>query len=362
VGPSTKHPPDSDATRQVDALLDRALADGASDLHLEPVAGGYEARVRVDGLLREMGRFDPQAGRAMVNRLMVQAQLLSYRVDVPQEGRLTAALPAAGGPVELRLAVMPTTHGLRAAIRMPAEFTQPRRLDDLGLPGPALAAIRRFLSSAAGMFILTGPAGSGKTTLIYAMLEELAHAGGLSIISLEDPVERDIPGVTQIEVRPFGGLTYETALPSMLRQDPQVLALGEVRDARTAQLAMQAAMGGHRLLSTLHAATPGGAIVRLIDMGIEPYQLTSGLFGLCAVRLLRRCDGRGGYAGRLPIAQSVLMDDGLRAAVMDRAPSTQIDALLANRPDHTTLQTSAAHAVERGLTDAAEVGRVLGEA
>lgn len=362
MGLSTKQPPDSDATRLVDALLDRALAGGASDVHLEPMPGGYEARVRIDGVLYDAERFDLAAGRSMVNRLMVQAQLLSYRADVPQEGRLTAALPAAGGPVEMRLAIMPTTHGLRAAIRMPAELSQPRTLDALGVPDPTLHAIRRFLDADAGMFVLTGPAGSGKTTLIYAMLQELARRGGLSIISIEDPVERDLPGVTQIEVRPFGGLTYESALRSMLRQDPQVLALGEIRDASTAQLAMQAAMGGHRLLSTLHAASPGGAIVRLIDMGIEPYQLTRGLFGLSAVRLLRRADGRGGYAGRLPIAETVVMDDRLHAAVMNRTPSTQIDALLAERPDHTTLRGSAEAAVADGLTDPAEVRRVLGEA
>ncbi len=147
------------------------------------------------------------------------------------------------------------------------------------------------------MLLLTGPAGSGKTTTIYALLEHLvAHSPGLSIMSLEDPVERDIPGVTQIEVSPFGQLTYERVLRSLLRQDPQVLVLGEIRDAITAGLAAQAALSGHRLISTMHAGSPGGAIVRLLEMGLEPYQIASGLFGVVAIRLVRAATGNADIA------------------------------------------------------------------
>src|SRR5204863_417287 len=226
---------------------------------------------------------------SLVTRLMVMAHLLTYRLDVPQEGRATVVVASSPKPLDLRLSVMPTTHGLRAAVRMPAELIQPHRLSELSLPVSVLAGLQRFVSSDSGMLILTGPAGSGKTTTIYALLQSIAESSpGISIVALEDPVERDIPGVTQIEVTPFGELTYERTLRSILRQDPQVLMLGEIRDGDTASVAVQAALSGHRLVSTLHAATPAGAIARLLEMGVEPYQLTSAIFGIVSQRLLRR--------------------------------------------------------------------------
>src|SRR5438552_16721888 len=155
------------------------------------------------------------------------------------------------------------------------------------------------------MLILTGPAGSGKTTTIYALLDHIAQVSkGISIVALEDPVERDLPGVTQIQVSPFGQLTYERAIKSILRQDPQVMMLGEIRDAQTASLAVQAALSGHRLICTLHASSPGGAIARLLEMGLEPYRITSALYGVVAQRLLRRLDPDSEkYKGRIPAAE-----------------------------------------------------------
>jgi len=297
----------------------------------------------------------------MVSRLMVMAKLLTYRLDIPQEGRFSIAVASGSSVIELRLAVMPTSHGLRAAVRLPAELTQSKRLDTLNLPAQTMARLHAYLRASAGMLILTGPAGSGKTTTVYALLEELMLAApGLSVISLEDPVERDIEGVTQIEVTPFGELTYEKALRSILRQDPQVLALGEIRDSATALTAAQAAMSGHRLISTLHAATPGGAIVRLLEMGLEPYQLTSSLFGVVSLRLLRQSDGECGYGGRLPVAAFALMNDRLHEAVLSCTSAHQIDALLATDPSYESLEATAARLVEQNLTDVREIRRVLG--
>jgi len=191
-------------------------------------------------------------------------------LDIPQEGRLRVILASSSAPIEVRLAVTPTTHGLRAAVRMPAELIQPRSLDQLGLPPAVLQGLRNFAAADSGMVLVTGPAGSGKTTTIYALLQYVAHTfPGLSIVSLEDPVERDIPGVTQIEVSPFGQLTYERALRSMLRQDPQVLMLGEIRDADTASLAAQAALSGHRLICTLHASSPAARSRDLLRWGLN---------------------------------------------------------------------------------------------
>jgi type II secretory ATPase GspE/PulE/Tfp pilus assembly ATPase PilB-like protein len=243
---------------------------------------------------------------------------------------------------------------------MPAELTMPRRLAELGLPAQAMAGLESFAAADAGMLIVTGPAGSGKTTTLYALLQQIAEESpGTSIISLEDPVERDLPGVTQIEVSPFGELTYEKALRSILRQDPQVLMLGEIRDAAVASLAIQAALSGHRLLCTLHAATPATAIARLLEMGLEPYQITSALFGIIAQRLLRRRTGNG-YQGRVPVAEFARSSAELRKLILARADAEDLAAALHHQPDHQTLHQSAQALIAAGITDNAEVDRLLG--
>jgi type II secretory ATPase GspE/PulE/Tfp pilus assembly ATPase PilB-like protein len=297
---------------------------------------------------------------------MVMAGLLTYRMDVPQEGRLTVAKPASevprrpGSPVEARLAIMPTTHGPRAAVRLPTHTAGPATLADLALPPAVDAGLRGFAAADAGLLVVTGPAGSGKTTTLYALLAHIAAVSpGLSLVSLEDPVERDLPGVTQIEVSPFGQLTYEVALRSILRQDPQVLMLGEIRDAATATLAVNAALSGHRLACTFHAATAGGAVARLVEMGVEPYQVTSAVHGIVTQRLLRRTS-TDGYRGRVAVASYAALDGNARAAVLRRDDATTIDAGLRQQPGHITLHQVADQLVAHGVTDAAEVRRVLG--
>ncbi len=346
----------------VDQLIDTAIARHASDIHIEPTAAGCEVRLRIDGLLHLHERHDLEIGRILVTRLMVMAKLLTYRPDIPQEGRATVL--AGGRDLDLRVSIMPTTHGPRAAVRLPADLIQPRKLDDLGLPFAALTGLKRFAASDAGMLIVTGPAGSGKTTTLYALLEYIATTStGLSIVALEDPVERDIPGVTQIEVTPFGERTFERTLRSLLRQDPQVLMLGEIRDVSTATLAVQAALSGHRMICTLHAATPGGAVARLLDMGIEPYQLTSSLTGVLAQRLLRkRSDANDVYAGRVPIAEFATIDAGARSAILARADADTLQKSFASQAGYVSLRDAAMELVRQKLTYESEVSRVLGPA
>jgi general secretion pathway protein E len=354
--------PRPDAPLLVDQMIDAAVKRRASDIHLEPTADTLEIRFRVDGLLETVDRVEAPVGRSMVTRLMVIARLLTYRLDVPQEGRATVHPPSAPQPLDLRLSIMPTTHGLRAAIRMPAELVQPHQLSELSLPANVTQGLQRFARADAGMLILTGPAGSGKTTTIYALLQHIAKTSpGLSIIALEDPVERDLPGVTQIEIAPFGELTYERTLPSILRQDPQVLMLGEIRNASTASIAVQAALSGHRLVSTLHAASPAGAIARLLEMGLEPYQIASSLFGVVSQRLLRRTSPSGGYHGRLPAAEFVEVDDALRQAILARAEITALEKIYARQESFRPMRAAAVDFISGGFTDEEEVRRVLGE-
>jgi type II secretory ATPase GspE/PulE/Tfp pilus assembly ATPase PilB-like protein len=351
----------NDARQLVDQILNRALRQRASDVHVEPTGDGYDVKYRIDGLLHTVGQHDATVGRTIVSRLMVMGQLLTYRLDIPQEGRLRVML-AGEGAMEMRLAIIPTSQGIRAAVRLPAELIQPRTLHQLDLPPTLYEGLIRFARGDAGMLVMAGPAGSGKTTTIYALLQKIVELSpGLSIICLEDPVERNVPGVTQIEVSAFGEMTYERALKSILRQDPQVLMLGEIRDAATASLAVQAALSGHRLICTLHAASPAGAIARLFEMGLEPYQITSALFGVVAQRLLRRTTGSGEYQGRIPAAELVVMDEALRKAVLDRADADRLRKSYEPQAAYVSMRVVADDLVLRGLTDATEVRRVFGE-
>lgn len=360
-------PTSGEAAETVPARLDRllrtALSDSSSDIHLEPTAKGYEIRQRIDGLLAVTDHVPADIGKGMVTRLMVLAQLLTYRHDIPQEGRLLLA-PDGNKPTQtiaLRLSIMPTTHGLRAVVRLPADHSQLRSLHELGLPPSVLRGLEQFARSDSGMLLITGPAGSGKTTTIYALLQHLlATSPGISIIALEDPVERDLPGVTQIEVSPFGELTYAKALRSILRQDPQVLMLGEIRDAETASIATQAALSGHRLIATLHAGTPAGAVARLLEMGLEPYQLTSALFGIVSQRLVRKHVDAQTYRGRFPLAELATINEAARQAILARSDMNTLDRAFKSSPDFVTMRQAALEAIAQGWTDRAEVERVTG--
>ena len=292
--------PNEGVVHVVDDLIRRAIAARASDLHFEPLDTGLQTRLRIDGLLHDGDLLPAVIAPNVVARLKVLAGLLTYRTDVPQEGSVSRQTGAFG--CDIRVATFPTVRGERAVLRLMGSERRPLTLAELGHDPELIERFARVLDQPQGLVVVCGPAGSGKSTTLYAALEHLrCKRPGVSILALEDPVEVRLEGVTQVQVEPTRQLTYPVALRSLLRQDPQILMVGEVRDAQTAGIVIEAALTGHLLLTTLHSGSPAAAIIRLRELGVPSYQLTSTLHAVLAQRLLRtpvcgvsrRADRRG---------------------------------------------------------------------
>lgn len=353
----------------IDRLLDRAVQARASDVHFEPMDGRLSVRFRVDGLLHEVETLPTALQPNVLTRLKVMAGLLSYRSDIPQEGGLTLD---SGGRIDARVSTFPTIRGERAAVRLLAAGGGLRALADLGLSDAAVTRLRAAGEALQGLLAVTGPAGSGKSTTLHALLRHLHDTRpGMSMITLEDPVELRLDGVPQIQIAPHGELTYARALRSILRQDPQVVLLGEIRDAETAGIAIEAALTGHLILSTLHGGRAAGALVRLLDMGIAPYQLTSTLNLVLCQRLVRtvcpqcgaRADARdaceaclgSGYRGRTACAEFIEMSDALRQAILAHADARELSQAAESNASFVPLEADAARHVASGRTTPDEI-------
>jgi type II secretory ATPase GspE/PulE/Tfp pilus assembly ATPase PilB-like protein len=359
----------------LDALLHEAVRRGASDLHLEPTHRSLEVRFRLDGVLHRAATLRKELAPNLIARLKVLAELLTYRNDVPQEGRLHWSHAPAGSA--MRVSTFPTIHGEKAAIRLFDAESQVFDLDQLALPAAVRGELDRLLASPSGAILLTGPSGSGKTTTIYACLRHLVKTGdgGRHIVTLEDPVEQVLEGVSQAQARPGSEFDFARGLRSLLRQDPEVVMIGEIRDPDTAGIAIEAALTGHLVFSTLHAGSACGVLGRLLDMGVEPYLLTSGVRGILNQRLVRRvcpqcrqsdgepagCDACAGtgYRGRLLLAELLTLHPALRRAVLAKADLFALQAAAAEAPQP-TLAEAADDAVKRGVTTRSEIVRVLG--
>lgn len=266
-------------------LLDEALDRGASDMHVEPVEQGVRVRIRVDGLLQELRLLPATLKSTLLTQLKVSSGMDIAERRMPQDGRMV--LDSVNGQVDLRLSSLPTINGEKLAIRFLQRQDTLLQLDSLHFTPQNLACYRRLFSQPNGLVLLTGPTGSGKTTTLYATLQEL-DAASSNIITLEDPVEYKLDGINQVAVNRKSGMTFASALRAVLRQDPDIIMLGEIRDEETAVLAVQAALTGHLVLSTLHTNDAVGAIFRLLDMGIADYLLAASLRGVLAQRLVRR--------------------------------------------------------------------------
>ena len=372
----------SGAVRLLDAVLHDALQDGASDIHIESDPRGAEVRLRIDGVMQPLRRVETVAlAEQMVSRLKVMAELDIGERRLPQDGRFRlrvrggGAADGAAREIDFRLSVMPTLHGEDAVVRVLDRATLDGEGTGLTLAAlgfePALRArIAALARLPHGLLLVTGPTGSGKTTTLYAALAD-THQAGEKVVTIEDPVEYRLAGAVQIPVNEKKGLGFARGLRSILRHDPDRVMVGEIRDAETAQIAVQAALTGHLVFSTVHANHALDVIGRFLHMGLDAYHVVSALEAVLAQRLMRvlctACGGTGcvachgsGYRGRRAIAELVRMDDELRDLIAARAPRERLKQALRDRGTQ-TLRDAALAARAAGWTSDEEVARVTAD-
>jgi type IV pilus assembly protein PilB len=276
---------DSPISKALSTILEYAAKNSASDVHIEPLQDSLKIRCRIDGILREILRLPKSTEPPLVSRIKILSNLKIDEHRIPQDGEFS--ITAAGKSIDLRIAISPTVWGEQVVIRLLDKSGTSLKLEDMGYTGRALRAIREGIKSTSGMILTSGPTSSGKSTSLYALLQEI-KSDAINIVTLEDPVEYKMPGVNQIQVNPDVGLTFASGLRSILRQDPDVIMVGEIRDQETAELAVQAALTGHLVFSTLHTNSAAGILPRLLDMGIEPFLIASTVRCVIGQRLVRR--------------------------------------------------------------------------
>ncbi|MGE5524065.1 MAG: type II secretion system ATPase GspE [Rhodospirillaceae bacterium] len=347
---------DAPIIRMINALLTQAVREGASDIHVEPFEQHCAVRFRIDGVLRDVIRPHRMLHIPMISRIKIMAQLDIAEKRLPQDGRISVRI--GGRPIDVRVSTVPASQGERAVLRLLDKNPARLALDVLGMAPDTLAQVDSMIRRPHGIFLVTGPTGSGKTTTLYAALSRL-NAAEINIMTVEDPVEYELSNIGQIQVNTRIDLTFARALRSILRQDPDVIMIGEIRDLETAQIAVQASLTGHLVLATLHTNDTASAVTRLVDMGVEPFLLASSLIGVLAQRLVRRlCDAckqphapdpaeraefagmqtpstlyravgcpacsHTGYSGRMGIYELLQISDPLRRMIHDRASDQAI--------------------------------------
>ncbi len=366
--------------RLVDHILTRAVRADASDVHIEENGGSIRVRYRLDGILRTELGLPSGTMDAVLSRLKIMAGMDISVKRRPQDGGMT--LKRGSVPLTLRVSSLPVKGGEKIVIRILDPTKAPRSLDQLGLTDRDLHRLRSLMKTGQGVILAAGPTGSGKSSTLFGALGELDRDGG-NLVTLEDPVEYRLDGANQVQVNPKAGLTFPAALRSVLRQDPDIIMVGEIRDRETAEIAMAAAVTGHLVLSTIHTVDAPGAITRLQNMGVPSYLLAGGLAGVVAQRLVRRlclrCRGRGqrggngsggggggggcpdchdGYRGRTGVFQVLAMTDGLREHVVNGASLGTLRQL-ATQGGMLSLKEDALRKVAEGVTSPHEVSRVV---
>ncbi len=356
---------DAPIIRMLNALLTQAARDGASDIHIEPYERSSSVRFRVDGTLREVVKPNRALHAALISRLKVMADLDISEKRLPQDGRISLRIGTRA--VDVRVSTLPSAHGERAVLRLLDKSQSKLSLESVGMQGDVLARFETLVKQPHGIILVTGPTGSGKTTTLYAALQRL-DAAASNIMTVEDPIEYELPGIGQTQVNAKIDLDFARALRAILRQDPDVIMIGEIRDFETAQIAIQASLTGHLVLATLHTNDAASAVTRLTDMGIEPFLLSSSLLGVLAQRLVRKlcthCKGTGcaecshtGYQGRTGVFELMIANDSIRAQVHGRAAEADIRST-ALAGGMTLMRDDGERLVGLGITSREELLRV----
>ncbi len=385
--PPTEAANESSIVKLVDALFNEALEAHASDIHLEPDGESTRIRFRIDGILHEVKCLPIAVHEALCSRVKILAKLDITEHRLPQDGHIS--LTAGARAIDLRISTYPTVAGENVVIRLLDQHAVALRLTDLGFADDMLVQFQQLVGRPHGMLLVTGPTGSGKTTTLYAALAQI-NSMTKNIMTIEDPVEYQTPLIRQTQVNVKAGLTFAVGLRSILRQDPDVIMVGEIRDQETAEIALHAALTGHLVLSTLHTNDAVGAAARLLDMGMEPFLLASALLGVVGQRLVRRicpeCQegqridpslrerypkltmtyrGRGcracrmtGFRGRLGVFELFRVDDEARAQIVARSSTTALTALAVQRGMR-TMRSDGLLKVQQGITTLEELDRVV---
>ena len=347
---------DAPIIRMLNALLTQAARDGASDIHIEPYERHSSVRFRVDGDLREVVQPNRALHAALISRLKIMADLDIAEKRLPQDGRISLRLGTRA--IDVRVSTLPSAHGERAVLRLLDKSESKLSLEAVGMQGETLRRFTHLTAQPHGIVLVTGPTGSGKTTTLYAALSRM-DASHSNIMTVEDPIEYELAGVGQTQVNAKIDLTFAKALRAILRQDPDVIMIGEIRDFETAQIAIQASLTGHLVLATLHTNDASSAVTRLIDMGVEPFLLSSSLLGVLAQRLVRKIDTTepSGYRGRTGIFEMLVVDDTIRAQIHRQASEAEIrDTALA--AGMRLMRDDSERLVREGITTPEEVLRV----
>ena len=381
---------DAPVIRLINGLIAEAVRTKASDIHVEPFEDRLSVRLRIDGVMREVLSPSRKVAPLLVSRIKVMARLDIAEKRIPQDGRISLSL--GGRAIDVRVSTLPSRFGERVVMRLLDKEQARLDLDDLGMPASMLERFKQVLRQPNGIVLVTGPTGSGKTTTLYAALT-LLNDQSRNILTVEDPIEYGLDGVGQTQVNAKVGMTFATGLRAILRQDPDIVMVGEIRDAETTQIAVQASLTGHLVLSTVHTNSAAAAVTRLRDMGVEPFLLSSTLSAIVAQRLVRRlcphcrtpytpdarelallgletaqdpvffrpvgCEACAqlGYEGRVGLYELIVMDTELRRMVHDDAREQDIEAYAFRGAE--TLRDAGARLVEAGVTSSEEVLRVV---
>ena len=372
---------DAPVIRMINALFAQAARDGASDIHIEPFETHSVVRYRVDGTLRDVVSPRKALHAALISRIKIMAHLDIAEKRLPQDGRI--ALRVGGRPIDVRVSTLPTGHGERAVLRLLDKEAGRLQLEKLGMAPGVLRQLDRLIRQPHGIVLVTGPTGSGKTTTLYAALSRL-DASTSNILTVEDPIEYDLAGISQTQVNAKIDMSFALALRAILRQDPDVIMIGEIRDLETAQIAVQASLTGHLVLATLHTNDAVSAVTRLTDMGVEPFLLSSSLLGVLAQRLVRKlcpackkpsmqdgarvfqpvgCEAcnHTGYAGRSGIHELFTVDDEARRLIHEGSDERELRRA-ASAAGMLSMREDGARWVESGETSPEEILRVTRDA